>query len=115
MCPENFYYPTVLASPKQIRSDSDVKSEEVLDFTQYCLDERVILKRKKFPPFFTKHRSWEIYLKKQEYLRNQDKVRRHMFAEYGEVRSFYTDEYPECRAMKLISKRKKEETDVEET
>lgn len=64
------------------------------------MDGRIILQKKKFPPFYTKHKSWEIYLKKQEYLRNQDQVRRNLIAKYGELRSFLTDQYPECKPYK---------------
>lgn len=94
---ENGYYPRVLASPKECRKSSELKPNEVLDFKQYCLDGRIILQRKKFPPFFHTHKSYEIYLKKQEYLRNQDKVRNNLIAKYGELRSFLTDKYPECK------------------
>lgn len=100
MCKENGYFPTVLASPTECRKTSDLKHDEVVDFTQYCLDGRVILKRKTFPPFFTKHKSWQIYLKKQEKIRNHDKVRVQMKAEYGELRSFLTEKYPEARPYK---------------
>ncbi|KAB0803393.1 hypothetical protein PPYR_00363 [Photinus pyralis] len=94
---DNEYFPTVLASPVECRKTEDLKHDEVLDFTQYCLDGRVILQRKKFPPFYTKYKSWEIYLKKQEKIRNHDKIRIQLKAEYGELRTFLTDKYPECR------------------
>lgn len=109
MCKENGYFPNVLASPSTLRSSQDLKNDEVLDFTQYSLDGRVILKRKKFPPFYTKHKSWEIYLKKQESVRNQDLVRRYMIKEYGEIRSFLADKYPECRPQRVPPKKKEEE------
>lgn len=108
-CKENNYYPQILASPVQCRKTEDLDPNETLDFKQYCLDGRIVLQRKKFPPFYTKHKSWEIYLKKQEYLRNQDKVRRDLIARYGEVRSFLTDKYPECVGPKLIPKNDPEE------
>jgi small subunit ribosomal protein S5 len=43
-------------------------------FSQYALGDRVFLKKKKEPPFFTKLPSWENYLKKAQYTRNRDKV-----------------------------------------
>lgn len=109
--PENAYYPNVLASPSVCRKSEDITHDEVLDFSQYSLDGRVILKRKKFPPFYTKHRSWEIYLKKQEQRRNQDSVRRALIAEHGEVRSFLTDQFPECRPHPRQPKKEKEEAE----
>jgi len=108
LCKENGYFPNVLASPTECRKTKDLKHDEVLDFTQYCLDGRVILKRKTFPPFYTKHKSWELYLKKQEKIRNHDKVRIHMKAEYGELKSFLTDKYPEARPHKKPPKEQEE-------
>ncbi|KAK5648596.1 hypothetical protein RI129_003488 [Pyrocoelia pectoralis] len=110
---ENEYFPTVLASPAECRKTADLKHDEVLDFTQYCLDGRVILQRKKFPPFYTKYKSWEIYLKKQEKIRNHDKIRIQLKAEYGELRTFLTDKYPECRPTVKGTKKKKSEEDEE--
>ncbi|XP_044744933.1 28S ribosomal protein S5, mitochondrial [Coccinella septempunctata] len=109
---ENGYFPKVLASPTKCRTEEEIDKKEILDFKQYCLDGRVILQKKVFPPFYTKHKSWEIYLKKQENLRNQDKVRINLKVEYGEIRSFLTDKYPECRPSKW---RKNKQEEVEET
>ncbi|XP_055551499.1 28S ribosomal protein S5, mitochondrial [Wyeomyia smithii] len=95
--PENQNFPKVVASPTICRSEKELDSNEILDYTQFCMDGKIQLKRKKFPPFYTKHRSWEIYLKKQEYLRNQDKVRLRMLAESGKICSFMTEKYPECK------------------
>lgn len=114
MCKENGYFPNVLASPEKPRTKQEIDKDEVLDFTQYCFDGKVILKKKKFPPFYTKHKSWEIYLKKQEYVRNQDKVQLQLRAEYGEVASFLTEKYPECRAMKPKPRDQKEEATEEQ-
>lgn len=101
LCKENLNFPNVLASPASVRTSDKLQHDETLDFTQYCLDGRVILQRKKFPPFYTKQKGWETYLKKQEIIRNQDKVKRNLIAEYGEIRSFLTDKYPECRPNKM--------------
>lgn len=99
-CKENSFYPTIIASPTKCRAASEIKTDEIVDFSQYCLDGRVRLQKKKFPPFYTKQKSWEIYQKKQEKLRNKDKVRIQMLKDYGEIRSFYTDKYPECKPYK---------------
>lgn len=105
---ENEYFPNVVASPTKCRTQEEIDKDEILDFTQYSLNGKVILKKKKFPPFFTQHKSWENYLKKQENLRNQDKVKLQLIAEYGEIRSFLTDKYPECRPYKPPPKQKEE-------
>ncbi|GJQ80194.1 mRpS5 [Trypoxylus dichotomus] len=59
-------FPNVLASPTQCREAKDVSSSEILDLTQHSLDGRVIYRKRKEPPFFTKLKSWQIYMKKQE-------------------------------------------------
>lgn len=110
---ENGYFPTVVGKPSVCKTDREIAPDEILDFKQYCLDGRVVLQRKKFPPFYTKHRSWEIYLKKREIIRNQDKVRRHLIAEYGEIQSFLTEKYPECKPYKMPPKSKEEEAEAE--
>lgn len=97
---ENDDFPFVVASPSVVRKPEEIKHDEVLDFDQYIMNNRVVLKRKKFPPFYTKHKSWETYLIKQEYLRNQDKVKIRLLANHGELRSFLTDKHPEARPPK---------------
>ncbi|XP_063232101.1 small ribosomal subunit protein uS5m [Bacillus rossius redtenbacheri] len=96
---ENDFFPTVVASPTVCRTEKEIPADEVLDFTQYVMGDRVVLQRKKFPPFFTKLPSWEYKVKKMEQLRNLDKVKRHLIAEYGEIRSFHADKHPECRQV----------------
>lgn len=101
ICKENNYFPNVIASPKECRKAEEIPADEILDFTQYCYDGNVVLKKKKSPPFYTKLKSYQTYLKKQEKLRNQDKVRINLIAEYGEIRSFLGNQYPECRQYRL--------------
>uniref|UniRef100_A0A182TS38 Small ribosomal subunit protein uS5m n=1 Tax=Anopheles melas TaxID=34690 RepID=A0A182TS38_9DIPT len=65
--PENMNFPKVVASPTVCRTEQELENNEILDFTQYCMDGKIQLQKKKFPPFYTKFRSWEIYLKKQDH------------------------------------------------
>lgn len=97
---ENGNMPHVVASPHIVRKPEEIPSTENLDFTQYVLGNRIVLKKKKFPPFYHGTRGHDLYLKKRENLRNQDKVRRDMLVHYGEQRSFLTEKYPECRPYK---------------
>lgn len=94
---ENDLYPKVIASPTELRTDDEIKSSEIMDFTQYVMGGKMVLKKKKFPPFYTKHYSWKIRQRKQVYLRNKDDVRTRLYAEHGELRSFLTDKYPEAK------------------
>lgn len=48
-------------------------------------------------------------MKKQEKMRNQDKVRNQLIANYGEIRSFLTDKHPECKPYKKPPKEATEE------
>ncbi|RZF45003.1 hypothetical protein LSTR_LSTR001964 [Laodelphax striatellus] len=100
---ETEFYPEVVAAP--IVSRDDVK--EVPDYKQYCFDNKVVLKKKKPPPFYTKEPGWLYHLVKMENARNHDKVRKQLRFEYGFLRSFLYDKYPECRAGPV----KKEESE----
>lgn len=111
---ENGYFPNVLASPAKCRTADEIPKDENLDFSQYCYDGRVVLKKKKIPPFYANYKSYELYLRKQEYTRNKYDMKINLIAEYGEIRSFYTDQYPECRSYKKPPKEPEEETMEEE-
>lgn len=95
---ENENFPNVVASPSYVRTKEEISKDETLDFTQYILNDKVILQRKKFPRFYEKMPHYEIYLKKYEKFRNHEKIRLNLKTEYGEVKSFLTDRYPEEKA-----------------
>lgn len=92
---ENEYYPKVVASPKEVRTKEEIKHDETLDFVQYVMNDKVILKKKKWPRFYETMPHYRIYLKKYEKFRNHEKIRQNLKVEYGEVKSFLTDKYPE--------------------
>lgn len=94
---EFHYYPTVVATPKYVRKPSEVRSSEITDFTSYVLGGKVILEKKEWPPFFVGSKYYRYYRRKQERMRHSDEVRIRMYAEHGELRSFLTDKYPECK------------------
>ncbi|XP_076637664.1 mitochondrial ribosomal protein S5 [Colletes latitarsis] len=105
---EHNYFPTVLASPETVRKSNEIKHDEILDFDQYIMDGRVVLRKKKLQPFYTKLPSYTAYLRKAERRRDHDNVRLKLKAEYGEIRSFLTEKYPEAKHCRRI---KKEEDD----
>ncbi|CAL1679187.1 unnamed protein product [Lasius platythorax] len=105
---ENGNYPVVLASPSEVRKPQEVSSNETLDFTQYIMGGKVVLKKKKLPPFFTKLPSYQISMVKKERNRNSDGTRIHLLAKYGAMHSFLTEKYPEAQ---LRRKRKPSEND----
>lgn len=112
MCKESGFFPNVVASPAKCRTKAEVDKDEILDFTQYSLGGKVIRKKKKFPPFYTNTPGYLTYLKKQENARNQDKVKMQLLTEYGEIRSFLADKYPECRAYRRVKEQKEEEAEA---
>ena len=97
------------------------------------MDGQVPSERKKYPKFYEKLPSWQVHLSKTIRFRNHEKVRAlssycvticvciyicerlkqvksHMMVEYGELRSFLADKYPECRRV-AVPQRRKEEID----
>ena len=86
--PEHGNFPKIVASPTICRKDDEVPTNEDLDFRRYGMDGKVILRKKKWPPFYAGSKGFELYQIKREYLRNQDKVRLRMLAEHGEVRRY---------------------------
>lgn len=111
---ENNNYPTLVASPTEIRKREEIPSDEIMDFEQYVLGGRVKLRKKSFPPFYHKLDSWRNRLSKTAILRNKEEVRIRMFAEHGELRSFYTDKYPEAKPLLWTVARKKKVEDDED-
>lgn len=85
----------MVASPKEVRTKEEISKDETLDFTQYVMNDRIILKKKKFPRFYETMPHYQTYLKKYEKYRNHEKIRLNLKTEYGEIKSFLTDKYPE--------------------
>lgn len=90
---EHEYMPEVVSSPTT--SKENVK--EIPDFTQYVFNNRVVLPRKKKVPFFSEYPSHKRYLWQREKRRSHEKLHLQLKAEYGELRSFLTEKYPEAR------------------
>lgn len=108
--PETGYFPVVVASPSTVRKKEEIPSNEDLDFNRYVLDGRIVLKRKKYIPFYTRLPSFQNYLLKTERRRNFDKTRIQLMAEYGALHSFLTEKYPEAK----LDRPKKAASEVEE-
>lgn len=111
---ETGYFPKVLASPRECRKEEDIRNDEIMDYTQFCMDGKLALKRKKHPMFYEKTHGYQLHLMKKEKRRNHDEVRRYMLAEYGEIRSFFADKYPEAKATRWHEERARKKAEVEE-
>ncbi|KAL7288201.1 hypothetical protein TKK_0017751 [Trichogramma kaykai] len=105
---ENLNYPEVVASPGTVRKSEEVPSTETLDFVQYVLGGKVILQKPEHPPFYHTYRSYKLRRTKDEIIRNHDKVRIRLLAEYGEFKSHLTDRFPEAKPFKWSYKIKRE-------
>jgi len=75
----------------------------------------VVVTKRKPPNPWLGTRGWEIYEKKREARRSHDTIKRQMYFEHGELRSFYTDKYPECRQYAKRVDEKKADEKVDET
>ncbi|XP_066139934.1 small ribosomal subunit protein uS5m [Euwallacea fornicatus] len=109
ICKENNYFPKVIASPTQCRKSEEIPKDEILDFNQYCFGGNVVLKKRKYPPFYTKLRDHYKYVWNQEKMRNLPELKKNLIAEYGEIRSFLTEKYPECKPSKYVKQKESEE------
>lgn len=98
---DNGGFPKVVASPTKCRTEDDIKHDEVMDYTQFAMDGKLALRRKKFPKFYENTYGYQLYLKKCEKRRNHADIRRDMLVEHGELRSFLTEKYPEARPSSL--------------
>ena len=99
-------FPKVVASPTKCRTEEDIKVDEIMDFTQYAIDGKLALKRKKFPAFYESSYGYQVYLKKLEKRRNHFQIKKEMLRDYGEMKSFLTDQYPEASPAKYWKKKK---------
>jgi len=89
---ENMNFPQVVASPSECRADV----KDTPDFTQYVMNNRVVLERKVWPPFFSEHKSYKKYLWMCEKRRPHRKSQLRMMADKGSISSFLASNYPEC-------------------
>lgn len=105
----NQNFPVVVASPTKCRTEAEIEKSETRDFNQYAMEGKLVLKKKKYPPFYTTSTGYQLYLKKQEKMRNHSKIRLDMLVNYGEYRSFLTDKYPECKPQNWSKKKPEEE------
>jgi small subunit ribosomal protein S5 len=116
--PEFGNFPKIVASPKVCRKEEDIRYDEVMDYNQFAMDGKVMLKKKKFPPSYVNSYGFHIHLKKKEGIRNHWKIRFNMMRDYGEVKSYLTDKYPDARPLheylQLYKKDKQEENMEEE-
>lgn len=95
--PEFGNFPKVVGTPKVCRDQSDIRYDEIMDYNTFAMDGKVVLKKKKFPPFYANTYGYHIHLKKLEGRRNHKKIKFDMLCEHGQIKSYLTDKYPDAR------------------
>lgn len=91
------YFPKIVGTPSKCRTLEEIPKDETLDFRQYVMNDKVVLRKKKHPPFYSEYHSYKIYLRRAEKRRSHDPIKFDLFTRYGEMRSFLSDKYPETR------------------
>ncbi|XP_054277920.1 28S ribosomal protein S5, mitochondrial-like [Macrosteles quadrilineatus] len=107
---ENGELPIVLASPQEPKQDST----DPPDFDQYIMNNRVALQRKKFPPFYADTFGYKKHLWQAEKRRTHEKSKLQMIADYGKVRSFLGEKYPEAHIDYAFNKYRAEKKSGEQ-
>lgn len=102
--PEYGNFPKVLASPTKVRTEENIRFDENMDFASFCMDGKLVLKKKKIPPFYASSYGYHIHLKKKEGQRNHGLIKFNMVKEHGEIRSFLTDKYPDAKPFRKPKK-----------
>lgn len=92
------YFPNVVGVPTKCRKPTEIGKDEILDFRQHVMNGKVVLRKKKRPPFYADFPSYQIYLRRAEKRRSHEPIKFDLYTRYGELRSFLTDKYPEARA-----------------
>lgn len=71
---ETGLHPRIISKPVSCKTMKDLLQREVLEYSQYVLDDKIILKKSKFAPFYVNSKGYNLYLKRKEQLRNQDNI-----------------------------------------
>lgn len=87
----NDNFPTLMASPSaHCRKDSEIPSDEVLDFTMHLHEGRVKESKIERPLFWKEKSGWQNYLLRKHYHLPRERVRVQLIAKYGALESFLT-------------------------
>nr|CAG4649329.1 EOG090X0689 [Scapholeberis mucronata] len=102
---ERDFFPQVLARPSEVKTKKSIND---MDLNLHLNNGKVVNQKKQRPHYYQTLPSWQNHLSKTERFRNRDQVRVDLLSQYGEVRSFLAEKYPECRQSEFS--RKKEES-----
>ncbi|ODN01073.1 28S ribosomal protein S5, mitochondrial [Orchesella cincta] len=110
-------YPIIVGEPSHCRSDSEIKYDEPMNFSQIAFGDQIPYRKKPFEPFYKKLPSWENHLLKTEWRRNHKEVRRWHMREYGGLKDHLTSKFPEADAtyaFQIWMKKRAEAAEKEE-
>ncbi|XP_067617165.1 small ribosomal subunit protein uS5m [Eurosta solidaginis] len=80
---ETGLHPRIRANPEHCRTNQEIDRTEILDYRQYALGGKIVLEKKKFPPFYVNTKGYLRYNRRKQQLRNLYDVRIHLKA-FGE-------------------------------
>lgn len=92
------YFPNIVGIPSTCRTAQQIEKNEILDFRQHVMNGKVVLRKKKHPPFYSNYPSYKIYLRRAEKRRSHEPIKFDLYTRYGELRSFLADKHPEAKA-----------------
>lgn len=85
---ENYFYPNVLASPKDpVRTEQEIKHRgENLDFTYYIYDGRIKMVEPSKNRYYVGDATWYKHLDRLDYGKNREKTKLLLAAKYGNTK-----------------------------
>jgi len=110
-------FPVVIGEPSHCKSESEIKYDEPMNFSEIAFGNRIPYRKRPFIPGYRRLPSWENHLLKTEWRRNHGELRRWHIREFDGLKSHLTIKHPEADgtyAMQLWKKKKAEEAEKEE-
>ncbi|GBP08017.1 hypothetical protein EVAR_71531_1 [Eumeta japonica] len=60
--------PCVVASPDICRTQNDISTDEIMNFSQHILEDKIVLKKRPLPPFYFNSLGYKLYCKTKRFL-----------------------------------------------
>lgn len=91
-------FPVVVASPEDgvVRNEEEIGKDEILDFEAVSFDGNYARIRQPFQGLRTR---WPIKIRREAHIASHAADRQRLLLEEGEIKSFLSDIYPECKAF----------------
>lgn len=89
-------FPIIVGTPSHCRTSDQISPDENLDVRQHVFNGKIVHHVQRFESRWINTPGYKTFLKKQEKRRSMEIVRKNTLFHYGELRSHYTDQYPEA-------------------